>query len=83
LPWSGWAIDGNDLPRFPRHCVNALHEAGFDEKYIEAQLAHQKRNKTSAAYNHAAYLPQRAQMMQAWADIWDNRAKQPKAQAAD
>jgi integrase len=48
-----------------------LHESGFDEKFIEAQLAHQKRNKTAAAYNHAAYLAQRTQMMQAWADIWD------------
>ena len=53
-----------------------LHEAGFDEKYIEAQLAHQKRNKAAAAYNHAAYLAQRTGMMQAWADIWDNLTKQ-------
>ncbi len=61
-----------------------LHEAGWEEKYIEAQLAHQKRNKVAAAYNHAAYLPQRIQMMQAWADIFDSLAK-PQAQtiAAD
>jgi integrase len=59
-----------------------LHEAGFDEKYIEAQLAHQKRNKTAAAYNHATYLPQRSEMMQAWADIWDGLVKQPNEQPA-
>lgn len=53
-----------------------LHESGFDEKYIEAQLAHQKRSKTAAAYNHAAYLAQRTQMMQAWGDIWDTLSKQ-------
>ena len=53
-----------------------LHEAGFDSKYIEAQLAHQKRDKVAAAYNHAAYLPQRTEMMQAWADLWD-RLSQP------
>lgn len=62
-----------------------LHEVGFDEKYIEAQLAHQKRNRTAAAYNHAAYLPQRTEMMQAWADTWDSLSKRPAAQeiAAD
>jgi integrase len=53
-----------------------LHEAGFDEKFIEAQLAHQKRNKTAAAYNHAAYLAQRTDMMQAWADMWDEMSKE-------
>lgn len=58
-----------------------LHEAGFDEKYIEAQLAHQKRNKTAAAYNHADYLSQRREMMQAWADIWDDLSNQPQASA--
>jgi len=58
-----------------------LHEAGFDERFIEAQLAHQRRNKTAAAYNHAAYLAQRTDMMQAWADIWDTLT-QPKGQAA-
>lgn len=58
-----------------------LHENGFDEKYIEAQLAHQKRDKVAAAYNHAAYLSQRIEMMQAWADIWDSLSKQPAAQA--
>lgn len=58
-----------------------LHESGFDEKYIEAQLAHQKRNKTAAAYNHAAYLPQRREMMQAWADTWDDLSKQKQPAA--
>jgi hypothetical protein len=29
-----------------------------------------KRNKVSAAYNHAKYLKQRTVMMQWWADIW-------------
>jgi hypothetical protein len=35
------------------------------------QLAHQKRNKVAAAYNHAKYLSQRAAMMQWWADYLD------------
>ncbi len=33
-----------------------LHEGGFEDEHIELQLAHQKRNKVAAAYNHAKYL---------------------------
>jgi integrase len=45
-----------------------LHEMGFDHNHIELQLAHKEKNTVSAAYNHATYLPQRAKMMQHWAD---------------
>jgi integrase len=45
-----------------------LHEQGWPHEHIELQLAHQERNDTSAAYNHALYLKPRAEMMQAWAD---------------
>jgi integrase len=46
-----------------------LHESGkFDSEHIDLQLAHMKRNKVSAAYNHAKYLKQRTEMMQWWAD---------------
>jgi integrase len=48
-----------------------LHEMGFDHNHIELQLAHKERNSVSAAYNHATYLPQRAKMMQFWADYLD------------
>jgi integrase len=48
-----------------------LHEHGFDHAHIEAQLAHQERNRISASYNHALYLKQRGQMMQWWADYLD------------
>jgi hypothetical protein len=48
-----------------------LHENGFDEAHIELQLAHMKRNKVAAAYNHAKYLKQRTDMMQWWADYLD------------
>jgi len=48
-----------------------LHENGFDEAHIELQLAHMKRDKVAAAYNHAKYLKQRTQMMQWWADHLD------------
>ena len=45
-----------------------LHEQGWPHEHIELQLAHQERDDTSAAYNHALYLKPRAAMMQAWAD---------------
>jgi integrase len=50
-----------------------LHENEFAEEHIELQLAHQRRNKVAAAYNHAKYLSQRAAMMQWWADYLDAR----------
>lgn len=48
-----------------------LHEQGWPHEHIELQLAHQDRDETSAAYNHALYLPQRTKMMQSWADHLD------------
>jgi integrase len=50
-----------------------LHENGFEDEHIELQLAHQKRNKVAAAYNHAKYLKQRNAMMQWWADYLDGQ----------
>lgn len=44
-----------------------LNERGYDEQHIDLQLAHMKRNKLSAAYNHARYLEPRTAMMQDWA----------------
>jgi len=45
-----------------------LNEQGWNRDAIERQLSHGERNKIRAAYNHAQYLPERRQMMQAWAD---------------
>lgn len=60
-----------------------LHEQGWPHEHVELQLAHQPRDETSAAYNHALYLKPRAQMMQAWADHLDAlRRQQPEKVAA-
>lgn len=48
-----------------------LHEQGFEHEHIELQLAHTARDKVAAAYNHAKYLGQRAEMMQYWANYLD------------
>lgn len=50
-----------------------LHEHGWPHEHIELQLAHQERDDTSAAYNHALYLKPRAKMMQWWPDFLDQR----------
>ena len=49
-----------------------LHEMGCRPEVIERQLAHVEGNKTKAAYNHAEYLTERREMMQAWADWIDS-----------
>lgn len=48
-----------------------LHELGWPHAVVERQLAHGERNKVSAAYNYAEYLPERRKMMQHWADYLD------------
>ena len=48
-----------------------LHETGIESKLIELQLAHQERNKSKASYDHAARLPERAAMMQGYANLID------------
>ncbi len=52
-----------------RHTASTmLNEMGFMGDLIEKQLAHEEANKVRGAYNKAQYLPQRKEMMQAWAD---------------
>jgi len=48
-----------------------LHECGHDDRHIEVQLAHLKRDKVSGAYDYAKYLVPRTYMMQDWADFLD------------
>nr|WP_319563343.1 tyrosine-type recombinase/integrase [uncultured Rhodoferax sp.] len=52
-----------------------LHEQGHAHHLIELQLAHQKRNQVSAAYNHATHLAERTAMMAAWANTLDKLRK--------
>lgn len=59
-----------------------LHEMGWRSELIERQLAHAERDKVKAAYNHAEYLPERREMMQAWSDWIDELAKKAAANDA-
>ncbi|MCR4145341.1 tyrosine-type recombinase/integrase [Alcaligenes faecalis] len=44
------------------------NENGYNADVIEKQLAHSHADSVRAAYNRAEYLPQRREMLQAWAD---------------
>lgn len=48
-----------------------LNEMGFPPDWIERQLAHAEPNAVRRTYNRAEYLPERAKMMQQWADMLD------------
>lgn len=49
------------------------NEAGHDGDVIERQLAHVERNDTRAAYHRSAYVAQRAELVQWWADYLDGK----------
>lgn len=55
-----------------RHLLSTeLNGRGYNKDWIERQLAHGDNDEIRATYNHAAYLEQRREMMQAWADSID------------
>jgi integrase len=66
----GWA--GKFTPHAARTTGSTLlHGMGYVSDWIERQLAHADTNGVRATYNHAAYLPERANMMQRWSDLLD------------
>lgn len=68
----GYAKDEMTGHGFRSMASTLLHELGRPHAVIERQLAHGERNKVSASYNFAEYLPERRQMMQQWADYLDH-----------
>lgn len=65
-------VTGHD---FRATASTRLYEMGYPEAHIEMQMAHAKKNKTAAAYNHAQHLPERIRMMQDWSDYVYSLAK--------
>ncbi len=45
-------------------------------EWIEHQLAHKVRDSLGNAYNRTKHLPERAEMMQRWADYLDDLKRQ-------
>lgn len=55
-----------------RHLLSTeLNGRGYNRDWIERQLAHGDNDEIRDTYNHATYLEQRREMMQAWADSVD------------
>jgi len=75
LEYMGYTTGDTSGHDFRATANTHLLEAGFDERWTEMQLAHAPKSKTSAAYNHAQFLPGRVEMMQHWSDWLDNVAK--------
>lgn len=65
MGYSTGDVTGHD---FRATASTNLYEMGYPEAHIEMQLAHVKKNKTAAAYNHAQYMAERIRMMQDWSD---------------
>lgn len=72
LQYMGHAGNSVTAHDFRATASTILHERGYRSDIVELQLAHVERDKTKAAYNHALYLPERARMMQDWADYLDS-----------
>jgi integrase len=55
-----------------RHLLSTeLNGRGYNKDWIERQLAHGDSDEIRGTYNHAAYVAQRSEMMQSWADSID------------
>jgi integrase len=75
LRYLGWPKERICPHGFRAMASTALNERGCNPDWIERQLAHQERSGSRAAYNHADWLPERARMMQEWADLLDSFLK--------
>jgi integrase len=60
-----------------------LNEQGWNRDVIELSLSHVEKNAVRAAYNHAERLPERREMMQAWADWLDGLRKRDDLRERD
>jgi integrase len=60
-----------------------LNELGYNRDWIERQLAHQEKDTSREAYNHAQYLPERHRMMQSWANYLDTLRENAQTEMPD
>ncbi|MCY1455797.1 Prophage integrase IntA [compost metagenome] len=66
---AGAGYEGRQTGHGFRHLLSTeLNGRGFNRDWIERQLAHGDKDEIRDTYNHATYLEQRREMMQAWAD---------------
>nr|WP_249210490.1 site-specific integrase [Burkholderia cenocepacia] len=75
-----WAIDymvpDNPEPitghEFRATASTNLPEMGWKDEVVEMRLSHKDKDRTRSTYNHAKYLPERREMMHAWANWLDD-----------
>jgi integrase len=67
----GYAQEEMTAHGFRSSASTILNERGFDNDVIEAALAHQDDDEVRRAYNRAAYLKERTELMQQWANLLD------------
>jgi integrase len=67
----GFGRDEMSAHGFRSMASTNLNEQGWDSDLVERQLAHSESNSVKASYDFSAKLPQRREMMQAWADWLD------------
>ncbi len=66
LGYSGDEQTGHGFRAIARTMLD--EQLGIRVDYIEAQLSHDVKDVNGRAYNRTTFLPERTQMMQAWAD---------------
>lgn len=72
LGYSGEQMTGHGFRHMASTLLNEMKDQrGWSGDAIERQLAHVERNSVRGTYNYAEYLPQRREIMQAWADHLD------------
>ncbi len=76
----GYSGDVHTPHGFRSTASTLLHEMNFSPEAIETQLAH-ARGSVSGIYNRSHLLPQRREMLQAWADYLDQLRKGGKVVA--
>ena len=68
----GFSQDQQSVHGFRTLASTHLREIGFENDLVELQLSHKIANPVRAAYDKAARVPERAKMMQAWANHLDD-----------
>ena len=70
----GWTGEEMTPHGFRALASTILDNLGYQQQWIERQLAHDEHNKVKAAYKrdlHLMYMPERKKMMQEWSDYLD------------
>jgi integrase len=68
----GYSQEQQSIHGFRTLASTHLREIGFEGDLVELQLGHKIANPVRAAYDKAARIPERIQMMQRWADHLDD-----------